>query len=256
MKYHLARGEEQLGTFNDLDVSAGLRSGRFLPADLCWTEGMEEWQTLEARMQALAAESGVEAVPPAMAVEALREEVRRDRAAPRAGLASLGQRLAAAMIDLFLVAAPLVAMFSLVIDEKFKTDLLPIQEDPQAVAELLQRRLTELSTTGSPALELLSWLMIALMVATMVLLTVRGQSIGKLLLGIHIVRNSDEGRAGFVKAVLLRTLLFGIIGNLRLVGPFFLIADVLLIFRQDRRCLHDLVADTKVVRRQARSDRF
>ena len=253
MKYHLARGEEQLGTFNDLDLSAGLRNGRFLPSDLCWTEGMGEWQTLAERMRALAAETGDEPqLAATMAGAALREEVRRDRAAAQPMLpASRGQRLAAALIDASLAGGMLVAMFSITIDEKLRTELVRLQDNQEAMMELLQRRLTELSAMGDPAFETVRWLMIALFVATMVLLTVRGQSVGKLLLGIQIVRNADEGRAGFVKAVLLRTLLFAIIANLRFVGFFFLSADLLMIFRQDRRCLHDLVADTKVVRRQA-----
>ena len=58
MKYHLARGEEQLGTFNDLDVSAGLREGRFKPTDLCWAEGMPEWRTLGSHLQELNPEGG------------------------------------------------------------------------------------------------------------------------------------------------------------------------------------------------------
>jgi uncharacterized RDD family membrane protein YckC len=49
--------------------------------------------------------------------------------------------------------------------------------------------------------------------------------------------------------VLLRSLLPIFVLFLPHVGPFLLIADVLLIFRSDRRCLHDFIADTRVVRR-------
>lgn len=263
MKYHLARGETQLGTFSDLEVSAGLRQGRFLPSDLCWTEGMAAWQTLEAHMKDLLGDDAAEVVS-APAVTALREEVRRDRAEVRRDQAEGGsgppasraRRLAGYVIDFVIGFTLLVAMFSLVIrTDKFKAEVAPIQEDPQAVVELMQRHLMEMSTAENPdpMLGTLSLLMVALTLTTVVLLTLRGQTLGKLLVGTHIVRNADGGRAGFVKAVLLRSLLFYIIGGMPLVGMIILIADGLMIFRQDRRCLHDLVADTKVmVRRPSR----
>ena len=79
MKYHLARGEEQLGTFNDLDVSAGLREGRFKPSDLCWAEGMPEWLSLGAHLQELNPEYAVPPIPEPPALTALRAEVRQDQ---------------------------------------------------------------------------------------------------------------------------------------------------------------------------------
>jgi uncharacterized RDD family membrane protein YckC len=95
----------------------------------------------------------------------------------------------------------------------------------------------------------MSWVIVILMIVNIVLLGVRGQSIGKLLLGIHIVRAQDGSRAGFLKAVLLRWVLFAIIESVRILGPVLMVGDVLLIFRKDRRCLHDLVADTLVTKR-------
>lgn len=40
------RGAESLGVFSEEDVRAGLRTGRFVPTDLGWREGMASWQTL------------------------------------------------------------------------------------------------------------------------------------------------------------------------------------------------------------------
>jgi len=40
------RGAESLGVFSEEDVREGLRSGRFVPTDLGWREGMASWQTL------------------------------------------------------------------------------------------------------------------------------------------------------------------------------------------------------------------
>ncbi len=134
MKCHLARGEEQLGPFSDLDVSAGLRNGRFQPTDLCWAEGMKDWQTLKTHMQDVAEETGTAQPPVIPAIAALEAEVRKDRAS-RLALASLGQRLAAALVDWASILVPMMIMFSVLIDERFEAEIRTIQNDPQAVMD-------------------------------------------------------------------------------------------------------------------------
>ena len=79
------------------------------------------------------------------------------------------------------------------------------------------------------------------------LLTTRGQTIGKRMLGIRIVRYRDGSPAGFVHAVLLRSWLINLIGLVPTVGNYFPFLDLGFIFGPERRCLHDLIADTKVV---------
>jgi uncharacterized RDD family membrane protein YckC len=79
------------------------------------------------------------------------------------------------------------------------------------------------------------------------LLTMRGQSLGKWMLGIRIVRYRDGALPGFVHAVLLRNWLMNVIGIIPLVGTVFPLVDLAFIFRADRRCLHDLIADTRVI---------
>ena len=39
-----------------------------------------------------------------------------------------------------------------------------------------------------------------------------------------------------------------LVGNIPFIGPLLGIVNVLLIFRADRRCGHDLIAGTRVVR--------
>lgn len=247
MKYHLARGEDQLGTFNDLDVSAGLRDGRFLPTDLCWTEGMKEWQALGAYMKEVAVETGMDVIDPP-ALSALREEVRQDLAR-EPELASLGQRFAAKLIDWAMLIIPLFVMLMAMMDVGFEAEIRALQNDPTAVMEALQRQIDKMQATGNPTVLAMSWLVVILMFSNIVLLTIRGQSIGKLLTGIQIVRSGDGSKAGFIKAVLLRWFLFAIIESIRFVGPVLMFANILLIFRKDRRCMHDLVADTRVIKR-------
>ncbi|MDR0353651.1 MAG: CD225/dispanin family protein [Opitutaceae bacterium] len=44
MTYHVARNNQQLGTFSKEEVAARYASGEILPTDLVWTEGMANWQ--------------------------------------------------------------------------------------------------------------------------------------------------------------------------------------------------------------------
>jgi uncharacterized RDD family membrane protein YckC len=76
------------------------------------------------------------------------------------------------------------------------------------------------------------------------LLSESGQTIGKRMLGIQIVR-TDGSQATLGRIFLLRILVPAAINAG--CGAFGLI-DVLFIFAADRRCVHDHLADTKVVR--------
>ncbi|MEY4938479.1 MAG: hypothetical protein RIQ93_214 [Verrucomicrobiota bacterium] len=80
------------------------------------------------------------------------------------------------------------------------------------------------------------------------MLTTRGQSIGKRIIGIRIVRAPDGGLPGFVHGWLLRNLVPGVISLLPWVGMMFVLADIFFIFGPERRCLHDYLAGTRVVK--------
>lgn len=88
---------------------------------------------------------------------------------------------------------------------------------------------------------------LALLIVNLVLLHRNGQTLGKKWLGIKITR-TDGDRAGLGRIFFLRMLVPGLIGAIPLAGPIFSIVDPLFIFRESRRCLHDAIADTIVVR--------
>jgi uncharacterized RDD family membrane protein YckC len=71
-----------------------------------------------------------------------------------------------------------------------------------------------------------------------------GQSIGKRMRHIRVVR-TDGSPASMARILLLRNFIPAIIGSF--CGLFGII-DALTIFGEERRCIHDLLADTKVVR--------
>ena len=78
------------------------------------------------------------------------------------------------------------------------------------------------------------------------LVTTTGQTIGKRMAKIRIVK-LDGSNPGFVYAVLLRSWLGAVISWIPLVGSIYGLVDALFIFRGDRRCIHDHIAGTKVV---------
>ena len=73
-----------------------------------------------------------------------------------------------------------------------------------------------------------------------------GQTFCKKMLGIKIVRN-DGSRAGLGRIFWLRMFVPGLVGAIPLVGGLFGLIDPLFIFGEEKRCLHDLIADTIVV---------
>jgi uncharacterized RDD family membrane protein YckC len=78
------------------------------------------------------------------------------------------------------------------------------------------------------------------------LLATRAQTIGKMLLQIRIV-DMQGARGSFARIVLLRELPGWIANVTTGTGLIYSLIDALLIFRRDRRCVHDLIAGTQVV---------
>jgi uncharacterized RDD family membrane protein YckC len=78
------------------------------------------------------------------------------------------------------------------------------------------------------------------------LLYTKGQTVGKKLLSIKIV-TSNEKLPTLMESYVLRNLAFSLLAYIPLIGSIILLVDILFIFREDRRCLHDLLAGTKVV---------
>ena len=97
-------------------------------------------------------------------------------------------------------------------------------------------------------ISLVGFAILALIVVQLVMISTRGQTIAKRILGLRIVRHRTGELPGFVHGVLLRGFVPGIIGMVPMVGPVFSIVDACFIFRDDRRCIHDLMADTIVVK--------
>lgn len=98
-------------------------------------------------------------------------------------------------------------------------------------------------------LSVMAFGLLAITLVQIWMITTRGQTIGKRVFGIRIVKLADGTLPGFVQGWLLRNFVPGIIGLVPMgLGLLFSIVDACFIFRADRRCLHDLIATTRVVR--------
>jgi len=89
-----------------------------------------------------------------------------------------------------------------------------------------------------PLLGLAAWLWLTVMFVSR-----NGQSIGKKITGIKVVR-SDGSRASVGRIIVLRNVLNSLLGIIPLYG----LVDALMIFGDKRQCVHDKIADTIVIK--------
>ena len=82
---------------------------------------------------------------------------------------------------------------------------------------------------------------------TVIFVARNGQTIGKKIMGIKVVR-SDGSPASLGRIFWLRNVLPGVLGAIPKLGIVFGFIDPLLIFGQARQCLHDKIADTIVIK--------
>jgi uncharacterized RDD family membrane protein YckC len=89
--------------------------------------------------------------------------------------------------------------------------------------------------------------LLSIPVVQVVMLSSSGQTIGKRALGIRIVKVDTGQNGGFVPNVLLRAWLIYLLSVIPILGTILGLVDVLFIFREDKRCIHDLIAGTHVI---------
>ena len=143
-------------------------------------------------------------------------------------LAGRGRRLGAYLIDLIIAGIVLGVLAVL----NLGISLEDLARDPMT---------QQMSTAGGIAY------LVIFMVINGYLLVTKGQTLGKLALGIRIVDAASNGAATAVKLLGLRYVLVMLVAVIPIIGGLLGLIDFLFIFREDRRCVHDLLAGTKVV---------
>lgn len=245
MTYHIARDGQQQGTFSENDVRTGLSDGHFRANDLCWTEGMPEWKPLGAVFATTSAAVAAISAPASVTTPLFTPNVSASAnpyAPPSADirtqlnrlpLASLGQRFGASMLDGVIGLVLCIPLFLAIPMMENVGEAGPGTGTPP---EIPANALNLMGISGV--------LLLLLFAYTIYLLSVKGQTLGKKMLGIRIVNNLDDSNAGFVRAFLLRGLVNGLIGA---IVPFYWLVDICFIFNAERRCLHDFIGGTRVI---------
>jgi uncharacterized RDD family membrane protein YckC len=147
-------------------------------------------------------------------------------------LADRGSRLGASLLDFLLVLGAVLAMVGLIYITGSALHRGP--PGPTPFAEIA----VGVAVSFIP--------LFCLLLFQAYRLSTTGQTLGKKWVGIRVVR-LDGRPVDFYSAVLLRAIVPALLGSVPFVGTLFSLADPLFIFREDRRCLHDLIATTKVV---------
>lgn len=144
----------------------------------------------------------------------------------RDNTASLGARLQAAMIDVVIMVLCVVPFLQ-----------------SQGILELIEQ---QKDLPADLALKLVMFQLMMFFVLHGFFLHQYGQTIGKRITGIAIV-TLDNRKPDFLPLILQRYGSQWLMGMVPIIGILLRLADVLAIFRDDRRCIHDHIARTKVI---------
>ena len=143
-------------------------------------------------------------------------------------LAGRGRRLAASLIDVLLV--PILAIFLMLV-----TGVLEHAAD--------------WSANGRPMLRIFALGVVSYLILNVWLLWQRGQTVGKAIMRIAIVSTKSGNKTPFwrlaIRALFFPTL-YLVVWPLAAAFPLI---DQVLIFGKRRRCVHDYVCGTSVVKR-------
>lgn len=154
--------------------------------------------------------------------------------APEDILASRMDRLAASLIDSIIIGLPVIILWI----------ILMVYSGVDSISSFAQQFLESRFTYS--LLFLVSGQVLYAAVNSRLLIK-SGQTIGKKFLDIRIV--DEKGNIPeFTKSYGMRTLLPAVIGVIPYFGGYFSFIDTLFIFSRSRRCLHDHIAGTKVVK--------
>jgi uncharacterized RDD family membrane protein YckC len=210
MMFHVLRNGAPQGQFSEVEVKQKLQHLMLLPDDLYWTEGMAGWEPLKNRF------GSALPMPPNLSQSQQPDE-----------LASPGSRLVARIIDgaiTSVISVPVVACYF------------------WFAASLERGEFSVISLVATFVAFFVTILPFA--VYQLILLVKRGQTVGKRIMGIRIVCSKSNSLPSWVNSILIRVIANTMISNL--TAGLYGLVDILMIFSQGNRCLHDRMASTQV----------
>lgn len=265
MQIYLARNNQQAGPYTLEQVNAMLANTQVVLTDLAWHEGMSTWLPIgQLTGGKLVYNPSIKPASPTAAVDLTAQAssnirytestINLNKVLTNATtLASVGQRVGAAVIDFLLLYFTMQIVFSMSMSPEAITALQAknsallaglMSNNPQDTTAFLH------SFWNSFPAEVLRNIIIVFVLVTLVqvvLIAKYGQTIGKMLLKIKIVDGTTFEKTTPFRSVLLRSVLFKYIGY-NAIGPLLLIADFCFLFTDQKRSLHDRLAKTVVIK--------
>lgn len=276
MDIFLARNNVQAGPYTLEQVNQMLASGQVLLTDLMWHAGMANWQTVGDMTQGqfvyrpVTQDSEddyiINNTPEKLNAETAATQNVWDKytannphhhktssmdvsaAKKQLDLASIGSRIVAKLIDfglMLLASMPLfIALYNSPSYDKLKT----WAEAGQTTLSTTQQ-MELLSVVPQHILLLTNILVWGLLFAQMLLLMRRGQTLGKMIMGIRILDRQSNAIPSFFNLIVMRSILTTIVYSLSILGLLAMTIDfVAMLTNADRQSLHDKIARTYVVR--------
>ncbi len=266
MQIYLARNQVQAGPYTLDQLNTMLATQEVELTDLMWHEGMTKWVRvgdmtnethhynpndthIKAKSRTTVDElygnkKGGLSHKHAFDVKSIGQVVGLNKKSAhlvgKNELATVGNRILAVLIDQVLAWLCLVPLLS-AINFDFK-QLEGVMQDPAILETLI--------ASVPMHLVLMTLLMFIALVAIQIsMLLRRGQSIGKLAVGVRILDNSSHRVPSTFNLLFLRTILTNLAYSLPTIGQIILILDVVFMLRdKQRRSLHDKIAKTYVVK--------
>ena len=239
-QWHYSINSMQYGPVSKMDLAHLVKNGSLAKDDLVWKEGMSNWGEACNMSELTSMFRGVKS-----------RRVGHSSSSTDGNLSDPMRRLMARVIDRLILLLVIGVSIGLMILISIALGVgSAAASNSDGTIDEGARAVVGAMTLGA----FLGWIAaivvpISIMTAIQVYyLSKYSQTIGKRMLKMQIVRVEDGQPAGFGNGFILRTLCNNVIGGLLFftAGAYFVI-DACFIFRDDRRCIHDLIAKTKVV---------
>ena len=163
-------------------------------------------------------------------------------------LASIGSRIAAKLVDTLLMVLASSPLFISLYNSPNFDKLLKWAEAGQTRLTSAQQ-MELMSALPEHILLLTNMLVWGLIIAQVLLLMRRGQTIGKMIMGIRILDRKSNAIPGFFNLIIMRGLFTTLAYSLSIFGLVVLVIDlVMMLTSKERLSLHDKIAKTYVVR--------
>lgn len=163
-------------------------------------------------------------------------------------LASIGSRIAAKLVDTLLMVLASSPLFIALYNSPNFDKLLKWAEAGQTRLTSAQQ-MELMSALPEHILLLTNILVWGLIIAQVLLLMRRCQSIGKMIMGIRILDRKSNAIPGFFNLIIMRGLFTTLAYSLSIFGLVVLVIDlVMMLTSKERLSLHDKIAKTYVVR--------